>query len=51
LSDPLFAVDRFERASQDRFVLAIELPHEDDRQGAINLFEGWGAISIRTVER
>jgi hypothetical protein len=52
LSDPLFAVDGFERVSQDRFMLAVELPREDnDRQSAVDFFNGLGAITVREVER
>lgn len=52
LSDPLFAIDGFERVSQDRFVLAVELPHEGDAgQGAVDFFNSLGAISVREVEQ
>ncbi|MGA7804055.1 DUF3341 domain-containing protein [Bradyrhizobium sp.] len=50
LRDPLFAVEGFERASQDRFVLTIEQPdEEDDRQRAIDFLKRCGASSIKEV--
>jgi hypothetical protein len=50
LHDPLFAIDGFERASQDRFVLALERPDTDDerRQMIAGLRDG-GALAIREV--
>jgi Alternative complex III, ActD subunit len=52
LSDPLFGVDGFERASQSHFLLAVELPREQDEQRrAVHLLEGFGAIAVREVER
>jgi len=52
LSNPLFAVDTFARASQDRFLLAVELPQEDDdRSAAADMLTGFGAVSVREVER
>jgi hypothetical protein len=52
LSDPLFAVDGFERVSQDRFVLALESPEEqEDRQRAVEFCRNLGATSVREVER
>lgn len=51
LSDPRFAVDGFERASQDRFVLALELPHEaDERQRAADFLKAVGATAVRELE-
>ncbi len=51
LHDPLFAVVGFERASQDRFVLAIERPDADDeRRDVIDILCGTGALAIREVE-
>jgi Protein of unknown function (DUF3341) len=51
LHDPLFAVEGFERASQDRFVLALERPNDDDdRRQAIEFFRSSGATAIREVE-
>ncbi len=51
LHDPLFAVAGFERASQDRFVLAIERPDADEqRRRVIDLLRNAGATAIREVE-
>lgn len=51
LHDPLFAVVGFERASQDRFVLAIERPDaDDDRRHVVDVLRGAGAVAIREVE-
>jgi hypothetical protein len=51
LHDPLFAVAGFERASQDRFVLALERPDADeDRRQAVDLLHGAGAAAIREAE-
>lgn len=51
LSNPLFAVDGFAGASQNRFVLAVEFPQEDyDRSTAIHTLEGFGAVSVQEVE-
>lgn len=50
LSNPLFAIEGFERASQDRFLLAVEsLSEPDDRSTAVDLLLGLGAISVREV--
>jgi len=50
LRDPLFAVEGFERASQDRFLLTIEQPDEEnDRQRAIEFLRRCGASSIMRV--
>jgi Alternative complex III, ActD subunit len=47
---PLFAVDGIERASQDRFFLAIEVPEtEDDRRNAVDALQGAGALKVREV--
>ncbi len=52
LSNPLFAVDGFERASQDRFLLALQLPQEaDDRSAAVEMLVGFGVLSVREVEQ
>ena len=52
LSNPLFAVDGFAGASQNRFWLAVEFPGEDyDRSTAIQTLEGFGAASVQEVER
>jgi len=51
LHHPLFAIEGFERASQDRFLLALAAP--DDEQARVQLFD-WlretGATAIREVE-
>ena len=50
LSNPLFAVDGFAGASQDRFLLVVEAPEEDDdRSAAAEMLTGFGAISVREV--
>jgi hypothetical protein len=48
LSNPLFAVQEFGQASQDRFVLAVEFPDEA-RSTAADTLTGFGAISVREV--
>ncbi len=51
LHDPLFAVQGFERASQDRFVLAVVRPDGDDEVRHVQeLFSGAGATAIRELE-
>jgi hypothetical protein len=51
LHDPLFAAVGFERASQDRFVLAVERPAADEeRRHVIDLLRNAGAAAIREVE-
>jgi hypothetical protein len=51
LHDPLFAVAGFERASQDRFVLAFAQPHtDDDRRQFADLLRRAGASAIREVK-
>ena len=50
LSNPLFGVDQFGRASQDRFLLAVEVPREaDDRTAACDTLIRLGAISLREI--
>jgi Protein of unknown function (DUF3341) len=52
LYDPLFGIEGFERASQDRFVLAIARPEGDEENlRAIDFFRGAGAAAIREVEQ
>jgi Alternative complex III, ActD subunit len=52
LYHPLFAVEGFERASQDRFVLAIAGPEGDEENlRAIDFLRGAGAAAIREVEQ
>jgi Protein of unknown function (DUF3341) len=46
LHDPLFAVEGFERASQDLFVLALAQPDDDDGK-AHEFLRGAGAVAIR----
>lgn len=51
LHEPLFAVEGFERASQDRFVLALARPEGDDEiRRAIEFFRSAGATAIRDLE-
>ena len=51
LSNPLFAVDRFAGASQNRFLLAVALPQAiSDRSAAAETLMGYGAVSVREVE-
>jgi Alternative complex III, ActD subunit len=51
LHHPLFAVEGFERASQDRFWLMLQRPHgEDDKQRAIEWLRQAGARSVREVD-
>jgi Protein of unknown function (DUF3341) len=47
---PLFAIDGTERASQDRFFLAIEAPEaEDERRNVVDSLKGAGALMVREV--
>jgi hypothetical protein len=49
---PLFEIDGFKRASQDRFLLAIAAPQADrDRQRARDLLCQAGAVSIWEVRQ
>ena len=51
LHHPLFAVEGFERASQDRFWLMLAAPPgERDSQQAIDLLRQSGALSVREVD-
>lgn len=51
LHHALFAVEGFERASQDRFVLALERPAGDDAlRRALDFFRAAGAKALREVE-
>lgn len=48
---PLFAVEGVERASEDRFFLAIEAPESDDeRREAADSLRGAGALTVREVD-
>jgi len=52
LHDPLFAVDGFERASQDHFFLALEAPLIDDgKHRVIGMLHDIGASRVREIER
>jgi hypothetical protein len=47
---PLFAVEGTERASQDRFFLAIAAPEaEDEKRNAIDALQSAGALGVREV--
>jgi hypothetical protein len=47
----LFAVEGFEHASQDQFILALERPVRDEElQRALDFFRGAGAVAIREVD-
>ena len=47
----LFAVEGFERASQDRFILAVERPADDNAlRRALDFFRGAGATALREVD-
>jgi hypothetical protein len=48
---PLFAVEELERASQDRFFLAVEAPEsEGERHDAVDSLHSAGALSVREVD-
>ncbi len=49
LHHSLFFVDRFERASQDRFILAVARPADDQITAAVDLLRNAGATAIREV--
>jgi hypothetical protein len=50
LHHPLFALDGFERASQDRFLLALARPEEGgEAQRTIDWLHQAGALSVREV--
>ena len=50
LQHPLFAINGFERASQDRFVLAFAEPDlDDERRQIVDLLRGAGASAIRQI--
>lgn len=51
LHDPLFAVEGFERASQDRFLLALERPQGvEECTRACDWLRGAGAVAVREAE-
>jgi len=50
LHNSLFAVEGFERASQDRFVLALERPTaEEQARSAVQFLREAGALAVREV--
>jgi hypothetical protein len=52
LHDPLFAVEGFDRASQDRFFLALEPPGDHHaRQSQIDFLKSAGAASVQGLAR
>jgi Protein of unknown function (DUF3341) len=52
LHDRLFAVEGFERVSQDRFVLALSCPQaEDEKLKLMAFLRHTGAAAIREIER
>lgn len=52
LSNPMFGVEGFEGASQDRFLLAVEPEKNQDSFAATaHLLRSCGAISVREVDR
>jgi hypothetical protein len=51
LHHPLFAVEGFEQASQDRFWLMLAAPpSQTDTQQAVDLLRQSGALSVREVD-
>jgi hypothetical protein len=51
LHDPLFALEGFDRASQDCFVLALERPSADeDHRLIVEMLRNVGAAAIRETE-
>jgi hypothetical protein len=50
LHHPIFALDGFERATQDRFLLALEPPAGMTHEEAIKRLEEMGASNIRDIE-
>lgn len=47
----LFAVEGFEHASQDQFILALERPGQDNElHRALDFLRGAGAVAIREVD-
>ncbi|MBV1698042.1 MAG: DUF3341 domain-containing protein [Hyphomicrobiales bacterium] len=52
LHHPLFAVDGFERASQDHFILAIEAPPiGEGKHRVVGMLRDIGAARIQEIER
>jgi hypothetical protein len=51
LHHPLFAIEGFERVTQDRFLLALARPDgEDERRQLIDRLERSGALTVREVD-
>lgn len=51
LHNNLFAVEGFERVTQDRFILAMQRPDGDDElRRAVEFMRGAGALAVREVE-
>jgi hypothetical protein len=51
LHHSVFAVEGFERASQDQFILALERPaQKEDVQRAFDFFRNAGAVALREVD-
>jgi hypothetical protein len=50
LHHSLFIVEGFERASQDRFILALERPTDDRLRQSIDFLRNAGATAIREVK-
>jgi hypothetical protein len=46
LNHPVFAIPGFERATQDRFFLALSLPPEEQRDETRRLLAACGALSV-----
>ncbi|WP_407168748.1 DUF3341 domain-containing protein [Bradyrhizobium sp. ORS 111] len=51
LSNPLFASDGFQGASQDRFLLAVECLADGNRSAAAAKLADFGAIAVREIAR
>jgi Protein of unknown function (DUF3341) len=49
LHHPLFVVEGFERASQNRFILAVERPTDDRLRQSIDFLRSAGATAVREV--
>jgi hypothetical protein len=48
---PLFATERFERVTQDRFMLAVARPEADDEtRRAVDWLHEAGAVAVREIE-
>ena len=49
LNHPLFEIEDFEQASQQRFLLALAPPHDNAIAGARDRLKGAGAVAVREV--